>query len=149
LIIQKNERQKAQVFQAYIAAVFLQEGYLYTMGWMQPLVNAAYEDMLTETEEDEVAQTLDDQSDGTSAASPPQSASTLPSSPQSNPPSTPRRPSATPSMSSPRSPTASVTPGALAAFNQLCTQRKVQPEWTELILGQAHQRVFTMTVKRK
>lgn len=150
LTIQNNERQKAQVFQAYIAAVFLQEGYLYTMGWMQPLVDAAYEDMLTETEEDEVAQTLDDQSDGTAAASPPQAASTLPSSPpQSNPPSTPRRPSATPSMSSPRSPPPSPAAGALAAFNQLCTQRKMQPEWTELTLGQAHQRLFTMTVKLK
>jgi len=145
LTIQRNERQKAQVFQAYIAAMFLQVGYLHTMAWMSPLVEATYEVMLTETEEeDEVEQVLDDGSDATSTTSPPQSTGTVPSSPQTNPPSTPRRPSNIPN--SPRSPPASPS-GALSAFNQLCSQRHLEAEWTELTLGQAHQPMFTMTVK--
>jgi hypothetical protein len=117
------------------------------MAWMSPLVEATYEVMLTETEEeDEVEQVLDDGSDATSTTSPPQSTGTVPSSPQTNPPSTPRRPSNIPN--SPRSPPASPS-GALSAFNQLCSQRHLEAEWTELTLGQAHQPMFTMTVKSK
>jgi hypothetical protein len=148
LTIQNNERQKAQVFQAYIACLFLQVGYLRTRAWMLPLVEATYEAMLTETEEDEVDQLLDDGSDATSTASPPQSTGTVPSSPQPNPPSTPRRSSTIPNMSSPRSPPASPS-GALAAFNQLCSQNRLEADWTELTLGKDHQRTFTMTLKSK
>ena len=147
LTIQNNERQKAQVFQAYIAAMFLQIGYLRTRAWMVPLVEDTYATMLTETEEDEVERFLDDGSDATSTASPPQSMGTAPSSPQPNPPSTPRRPS---NMGSPRSPPASPSqPGALSAFNQLCSQNHLDAEWTELTVGKDHQRTYTMAVKRK
>jgi dsRNA-specific ribonuclease len=148
LTIQNNERQKAQVFQAYIACLFLQEGYLRTRAWMLPLVEATYEAMLTETEENEVDQLLDDGSDATSTASPPQSTGTVPSSPQPNPPSTPRRSSTINNMNSPRSPPASPS-GALAAFNQLCSQNHLEADWTELTLGKDHQRTFTMSVKGK
>lgn len=149
LTIQNNERQKAQVFQAYIAAMFLQVGYLRTKAWMLPVVEATYETMLTETEEDEVEQFLDDGSDATSTASP-QSTGTVPSSPQPNPPSTPRRASNTPNMGSPRSPPASPgSSGALAAFNQMCSQNHLEADWTELTLGRDHQRTYTMTLRSK
>ena len=148
LTIQSNKLQRAQVFQAYIAAYFLEAGYLHTKAWLGPVIDATYEDMLTETENEEVENILDD--DVTeSSTTPPQSSAPL------TPVSSPRRDRlATPLLSPRPAPTSPVTPlksptNALSIFNQTCAQNKLEPAWTELTEGPSHQRTFTMTLKGK
>lgn len=164
LTIQTNKLQRAQVFQAYIAAYFLEKGYLETKAWLKPVIDATYDEMLQNTEEYEVQQELDDVTEP--PFSPPQSTGmhTPVSSPRRNrTPSLGMSPGMTPinmrspassgmSSTSTRSPGPASPPSkplinSLSIFNEKCSQNNLEATWTELTEGPAHQRTFTMTLK--
>jgi dsRNA-specific ribonuclease len=149
--IQDSQVRKAHVFQAYLAAVYLNRGYDIIRDWIHKLINESWADILATAEAEELAERManlrtdTDSTAGTSGSISTPTATALPLSPSVASGSPPRSPSI---ATNPGSPNSSKTYTAL--LHEMCAQLRYNPpEWTSTEKGQPHQRTYTMNVKSK
>lgn len=149
--IQYSTLRRAQVFQAYIASVYLESGYETIQQWVRGLILESWEEILAgEEEARELAKRManlqnQDESDQKESSN---------DTPTPTVPVSPRMPSTT--SGSPRSST-NVNLGSpnnsktyLSLLYEMCVQLGYDtPEWTETVQGPPHQRKFTMAVRSK
>lgn len=153
IAIQDSQLRKAHVFQAYLAAVYLDQGYEIIREWIEKLVNASWDDIqataAAEREAEELAERMaqmrtdNASTTGTSGSIPTPTATGSLLSPSVATSSPPRSPSIAPNLGSPNS---SKTYTSL--LHEMCAQlHYASPEWTTTEEGLPHQRTYTMTVK--
>jgi dsRNA-specific ribonuclease len=149
--IQDSQLRKAHVFQAYLAAIYLNRGYDIILNWIHKLVDESWADIQATAEAEELAERMANmRTDTASTAGTSGSISTptttgLPLSPTVASGSPPRSPS---TVANPGSPNMSKTYTSL--LHEMCAQLHYDPpEWTSTEKGQPHQRTYTMNVKSK
>ena len=148
LQVRQNLSTKVQVFQAYVGALFEQSGNDIGVveDWFGRVVETGLKEILAmEEAADELPELFSTASIKDKGGPPPLRGSS--SSPNQSKPSQ----GGSPTSQRATSPL-SVTPvkmGALALFNQRCSQEKRMPSWESMQGGEAHAPIFRATVRRK
>jgi hypothetical protein len=132
-VVQRSEKIKVEIFKAYIGAAYLQHDLDVVTAWFRAIVPKSLENARAE---DELKNGMERVKLGD-----PEQVTTL----TTPPTSPPRRPPTSPSSQSAAS-TAPSGSGGSQLFNEICAQKRWQPDWSEERGGEDHRPVFKVVV---
>ncbi|KAG8797794.1 hypothetical protein FRC17_007644, partial [Serendipita sp. 399] len=151
-VIPHNEAAKAQVFQAYVGALFKENSFEFVSEWLSDIVEHTINGVL-EVEQTALVEAFDRTTIGMpgtgSSGCIPSSSGNGHASRSTASPSLPRSPTrASSTQSPPPNPRGVVenNASALARFNERCTRNHIQPQWTTTQIGPQHAPTFRATV---